>query len=331
MKTRLVETEKAIGRARDLTHQLLTFAKGGPLDKKTVKIGRLIEESAQFVLHGSKVKCISALPDDLWAVEVDEGQISQVINNLVINASHAMNEGGVCTIRAENVELDEACGLHVVPGKYVKIAIEDRGHGIPRETIDKIFDPFFTTKKQGSGLGLSSAYTIIKNHGGQITVESELGEGTVFYIYLPASDKVTREMEIKKDADIEGKGKILVMDDEVVVREAVTSLLQYLGYEVDTAKEGQEAIEMFELSRKIGRPYDVVIMDLTVPGGMGGKDAVVKIRELDPSAKVIVSSGYYTDPVLANFKAYGFDGVVPKPYQVEELGTVVKEVLTGAA
>ncbi|MCL7488891.1 MAG: ATP-binding protein [Desulfobulbaceae bacterium] len=331
MKTRLVETEKAIRRAQDLTHQLLTFAKGGPQNKKTVKIGRLIEESAQFVLHGSKVKCTCDLPDDLWPVEVDEGQISQVVNNLVINASHAMAEGGTCSIRAENVEIDAVGGLNVIPGKYVKVAIEDKGHGIPRDTVDKIFDPFFTTKKHGSGLGLSSAYSIVKNHGGQITVESEPGDGTVFYIYLPASKRTSADVEEKKEVDLEGKGKILVMDDEEVVREAVTSLLEYLGYDVETAKEGQEAIEMFKLSSEIGRPYDAVIMDLTVPGGMGGKEAVVKIKELDPSIKVIVSSGYYTDPVLARFRDYGFDGVVPKPYQVEELGTVVKEVLSGAA
>lgn len=327
--TRLAETEKAIGRARDLTHQLLTFAKGGSPIKKIIKLDTLIKESAHFVLHGSKVKCECAFPDDLWQVEVDEGQISQVINNLVINASHAMEDGGTCNIRAENVKLDKASGLPVAHGKYVKISVADKGHGIAPDTLDKIFDPFFTTKKQGSGLGLSSSYTIIKNHGGQITVESEKGKGTVFYIYLPASTRVSENVAQVEEMDLQGDGKILVMDDEEIVRDAVTSLLQYLGYSVDTAKDGQEAIKLYELSMNVGHVYDAVIMDLTVPGGMGGKEAVVQIKQLDPSAKVIVSSGYYTDPVLANFMDYGFDGVVPKPYQVEELGKAVKEVISG--
>jgi PAS domain S-box-containing protein len=331
MQKRLAETEKAIGRAKDLTHQLLTFAKGGSPDKKIVKLGKLIEDSAQFVLHGSKVKCECLLAQDLWSAEVDEGQISQVINNLVINASHAMEDGGVCTIRAENVRLDRARGWSLSPGKYVKIAIEDKGLGIPPEILSKIFDPFYTTKKQGSGLGLSSSYTIVKNHGGQITVDSEVGEGTVFHVYLPAVNYVADEVVETEAIDIEGDGRILVMDDEEIVREAVTSLLQYLGYDVETAMEGQEAVNMYEVSMNIGHPYDAVIMDLTVPGGMGGEEAVRKIKELDPSARVIVSSGYYTDPVLANFKDYGFDGVVPKPYQVDELGKVVKEVICGPA
>jgi len=330
IQKRFAEIEKAIGRTKDLTHQLLTFAKGGSPDKKIVKIDTLIEDSAQFVLHGSKVKCECTFPDDLWLVEVDEGQISQVINNLVINASHAMKDGGSCTITAGNVKLDQASRLPISHGNYIKIAIEDKGHGIPANTLDRIFDPFFTTKKQGSGLGLSSSYTIIKNHGGQITVESEEGKGTVFYIYLPATNRAPERVVQVEEMNIEGDGKILVMDDEEIVCEAVTSLLQYLGYSVDTAKDGQEAINMYELAMNVGHVYDAVIMDLTVPGGMGGKEAVIKIKEMDPSAKVIVSSGYYTDPVMANFKAYGFDGVVPKPYQVEELGMVVKDVVTGS-
>ncbi len=330
IQKRLAEIEKAIGRTKDLTHQLLTFAKGGSPDKKIVKINTLVEDSAKFVLHGSKVKCECTFPADLWLVEVDESQISQVINNLVINASHAMKDGGTCNIKAENVKLDQASGLPISHGNYIKIAIEDKGHGIPANTLDRIFDPFFTTKKQGSGLGLSSSYTIIKNHGGQITVESEEGKGTVFYIYLPASNRVPEKLVQVEEINIEGDGKILVMDDEEIVREAVTSLLEYLGYSVDTAKDGQEAINMYELAMNVGHVYDAVIMDLTVPGGMGGKEAVIKIKEMDPSAKVIVSSGYYTDPVMANFKAYGFDGVVPKPYQVEELGKAVKDVVTGS-
>lgn len=331
MKARLAETEKAIFRAKDLTHQLLTFAKGGSPNRKIVKLGNIIEEAARFVLHGSKVKCECFIPEDLWLVEVDEGQINQVINNLVINASHAMNDGGVCTLRVENVKLDHASGFPVPPGNYVKIIVEDRGHGIPPDILDKIFDPFYTTKKQGSGLGLSSSYTIVKNHGGHITVDSTVGKGTNFYVYLPASNNKPEQEFETEEINLSGDGRILVMDDEQIVREAAASLLQYLGYDVETAKEGQDAVDMYELSMKIGEPYDAVIMDLTVPGGMGGKDAVTKIRQLDPAAKVIVSSGYYTDPVLAHFKDYGFVGVVPKPYQLDELGKVVKDVISAPA
>lgn len=331
MTRRLVETEKAINRAKDLTHQLLTFAKGGSPTKKTVKLGKIIEDAAHFVLHGSKVKSECFLPEDLWMVEVDEGQINQVINNLVINASHAMNDGGICTISAENVKLDRASGFPVPPGRYVKIAVKDKGHGIPPHILDKIFDPFYTTKKQGSGLGLSSCYTIVKNHGGQITVDSTVGEGTVFYVYLPASNNKPEEEHEIEELDLTGDGRILVMDDEEIVREAVTSLLQYLGYDVETAKEGQEAVDKYELSMRLGQPYDAVIVDLTVPGGMGGQEAARMIKEMHPSARIIVSSGYYTDPVLANFQDYGFDGVVPKPYQVDELGRVVKDVISAPA
>lgn len=329
IRTRLTETEKAIGRAKELTNQLLSFAKGNTPVKKVTRLDKLIVESARFVLHGSKVKAECSIPDDLWMVEVDEGQINQVINNLVINATHAMEEGGVCTILAENVILDHASGMPISPGRYVKISIADQGQGIPADTLKKIFDPFFTTKKHGSGLGLSSAYSIIKHHGGHIAVRSEVGRGTVFYFYLPATNEVfTEHSEEQEEINLEGKGRILVMDDEEVVREAVVSLLQYLGYDVETAEEGQQAIDMYALAGELRRPYDVVIMDLTVPGGMGGKEAVRKIREIDPDARVIVSSGYYTDPVLANFREYGFDGVVPKPYQVKELGRVVKEVIS---
>lgn len=327
---RLVETEKAVARARDLTHQLLTFSKGSSPSKKVVRLGKLIEESAQFVLHGSKVKNHFVIADDLWPAEVDEGQLNQVINNLVINASHAMEVGGTCTITAINTRLDRASGLPLPPGNYIKISVQDEGHGIPAEMLDKIFDPFFTTKEKGSGLGLSSSYTIVKNHGGDMTVESEVGKGTVFSIYLPAMPESDASLvaQAAEDVDLAGEGKILVMDDEDIVREAVTSLLEYLGYDVDTAKDGREAISMYEISQKFGHTYNAVIMDLTVPGGMGGQEAVIKLKEIDPSAKVLVSSGYYTDPVMAQYADFGFDGVVPKPYQVDELGRALQEVLS---
>jgi len=330
IKKRLADTENAVNRAKDLTHQLLTFAKGGTPVMKTVSLAALIEESASFVLHGSKVKCEYEIPAHLWPVNVDTGQISQVINNLVINASHSMEDGGLCSITAENILVRDIDNLLVSPGRYVKICIRDQGHGIPEDKLDRIFDPFYTTKPQGSGLGLSSAYSIVKNHGGDIRVESKVGAGTTFSILLPASEgKPEEEISKKPEVEIRGEGRILVMDDEAIVREAVTSLLQFLGYEVDCAAEGTAALKMYGDAVSMGRPYNAVIMDLTVPGGMGGQEAVKKLKEMDPAAKVIVSSGYYTDPVMAHYRDYGFDGVAPKPYQIEELGRVVRELLNG--
>jgi PAS domain S-box-containing protein len=327
LQKRLADTEKAIGRARELTQQLLTFAKGGKPDKKTVALGRIIEEAATFVLRGSKVKCDCTLSNDLWNADVDPGQINQVINNLVINASHAMPEGGNCHVRAENVTLTKADNLLLSPGRYIKIEVEDEGHGIPRKQLARIFDPFFTTKEKGSGLGLSSAYSIITKHGGGMTVESEFGKGATFIIYLPASDAEPEKEIQRKEEDLTGQGRILIMDDEEFVRDAVASLLEYLGYETETVGEGKSALKKYREALENGQRFDAVIMDLTVPGGMGGKDAVLELKKIDPDAKTIVSSGYHTDPILANHREYGFDGVVPKPYQLEELGLVVKKVL----
>ncbi len=325
---RLVETEKAIDRAKELTQQLLTFAKGGKPDKKTVAIGKIVEDAASFILRGSKVKCDCTMNNDLWYADVDQGQINQVINNLVINASHAMPDGGSCYVKAENVNIKESDNLLLAPGRYIKIDVKDEGQGIPKKQITKIFDPFFTTKEKGSGLGLSSAYSIIKNHGGLITVDSEYGKGTTFIIYLPASDSVPVNEVPKEEEDFAGQGRILVMDDEEFVRDAISSLLGYLGYETETVEDGKSALEKYAKAMVTEQPFDAVIMDLTVPGGMGGKDAVLELKKIDPDAKVIVSSGYHNDPILANFQDYGFDGVVPKPYQVEDLGRVVKKVLT---
>lgn len=329
MLKRLQDTEGAVNRARELTHQLLNFAKGGAPVRKTVTLGKLIEDSAQFVLRGSRVRCEFAIAPDLWPANVDAGQISQAINNLVINAAHSMTEGGTCRISAENSLISEGNMLLLGPGRYIKIDIRDEGHGIPEGRLNRIFDPFYTTKPEGSGLGLSSVYSIVKNHEGQVQVKSQVGKGTTFSVYLPASaDALPEEKPEEKKVAIEGSGRILVMDDEDIVREAVTSLLQFLGYEVSTAVEGTAALKMYNDALNEGRPFAAVIMDLTIPGGMGGKEAVRKLREIDPAARVIVSSGYFTDPVMANFREYGFDGVVPKPYQVDELGRAVKEVLT---
>ena len=325
---RLTEAEKASLEATNLTQQLLTFSKGGAPIKKTASIAELIRDSADFALRGSNVKCEFSIPDDIWPGEVDKGQMSQVINNLIINADQAMSEGGIIKVRAENVTVGAEHNLPLADGKYVKIEIEDEGIGIPKEHLPKIFDPYFSTKQKGSGLGLATSYSIIQRHAGYITAESELGVGTTFYIYLPASQK--KEILEKKGAEerpFVGKGKILLMDDEEIVRNVAGAMLKYIGYEVDFAEDGAEAIELYRKAKESGQPFDVVIMDLTIPGGMGGKEAISKLIEIDPNVKAIVSSGYSTDAIMSDFKQYGFSGVIAKPYKIKDLSEVVHKAI----
>jgi PAS domain S-box-containing protein len=326
---RLEEAEKAGLRAKELTQQLLTFSKGGAPAKKTALIQELIKDSASFALRGSNVRCEFFFPDGLWPAEVDEGQISQVINNLIINAAQAMPEGGVIKVRAENLTVKPEHSLPLKEEKYVKITIEDQGTGISKEHLPKIFDPYFTTKQKGSGLGLATTYSIIKRHDGYITVESELGKGTSFYIYLPASEKEVPKRKAEEEEILPGKGKVLLMDDEEAVRKVAGKMLKSLGYEVEFAEEGGQAIELYKEARESGKPFDLVILDLTVPGGMGGKETIKKLLEIDPKVKAIVSSGYSNDPIMADFKKYGFRGVIAKPYKVRELSEELHRVMMG--
>ncbi|MFP3869998.1 MAG: ATP-binding protein [Syntrophobacteria bacterium] len=321
----LDDVEKASFRARDLARQLLTFARGGAPIRETTFISGLIRDAARFALAGSNVRCECAFEEDLRPVEADAGQISQVIHNMVLNAVAAMPEGGVIRFSGENITLGAGSGVPLEPGRYVKVSIRDHGAGIPEEHLSRIFDPFFTTRHKGSGLGLATAYSIVRRHEGHITVESKLGAGTTFHIYLPASEKSIPEPEAEREA-VSGKGKILLMDDEEVIRTTVRRMLRRLGYEVEVAKDGAEAVEMYRKAGESGEPFDAVILDLTVPGGMGGERAVRRLREIDPEVKAIVSSGYSDDPVLSNFEEYGFMGVVAKPCEREELGEAVQNV-----
>jgi PAS domain S-box-containing protein len=326
---RLVEAEKASLRAKDLTQQLLTFARGGAPITKTASIARLIEESATFALRGSKVKCEFSLPVDLSPVEIDEGQISQVISNLVLNADEAMPEGGIIEIRAKNTVVSAKDVSSLSEGKYVQIDINDHGVGIAKQHLQRIFDPYFTTKQKGSGLGLSTAYSIIKNHSGHIAVGSKLGVGTTFHIYLPVSEKpVPVEEQAVAETLVLDEGRILVMDDEEDIRELLGSVLGEVGYEVEFTREGAEAIEQYVEAKDSGQPFDAVILDLTVPGGVGGKEVIEKLLEIDPEVKAIVSSGYSTDPIMADFRKYGFRGVIAKPYKIGELKEIVRRVIT---
>ncbi|MGD1076111.1 MAG: PAS domain S-box protein, partial [Thermodesulfovibrionales bacterium] len=316
---RLLEAENASMRARSLTQQLLTFSKGGTPVKKTASIVDLIKESAGFVLRGSHVKCDFILEDKIWPVEVDEGQMSQVIQNLVINADQAMPDGGTISVRVENNVVGSEDSLPLREGRYVKIMINDHGIGIPDEYREKIFDPFFTTKQKGSGLGLSTAYSIIKKHDGYITVESEIGSGTTFFIYLPASRKRIAKKQAVGGVPISGAGKVLFMDDEEMVRNTAGEMLRRIGYTVEFARDGAQLIEVYVKALVSGQPFDAVIMDLTIPGGMGGKETIKKLLEIDPAVKAIVSSGYSNDPVMADYKKHGFVGVIAKPYRIKQL------------
>lgn len=326
---RLAEAELACQQAQNLSRQLLTFSKGGAPIKKIVSVKEIATESASFACRGSRVNYQTSLPDDLWAVEADPGQISQVLHNLVINAIQAMPNGGMVRILGENLVVETGSELTIDPGKYVKISIQDEGIGISADHLSKIFDPYFTTKQMGSGLGLATSYSIIKNHRGHISVESKLEKGTTFNVYLPASDQQVTQ-QLKEDPElISGKGKILVMDDEPMVREVLGKMLLTMGYEVESAQDGAKAIELYTRAQDTGDPFVTVILDLTVPGGMGGKEVMARLLKIDSQVKAIVSSGYSDDPVMANFQRYGFTDVIAKPYRISELDKVLKKTLTG--
>jgi len=326
---RLVETEKATLRARDLTQQLLTFAKGGAPVKTETSLTGLIQDATGFAVRGTKAVCEYDCAEDLWLAEVDKGQLGQVLQNLVINAVHAMPEGGAIRLTARNLTVTPG-ELPLAPGKYVLITVRDQGLGIPPEHLAKIFDPYFTTKQSGSGLGLAVVYSIIANHAGHITVQSETGKGTIFSIYLPSTGKqpLAEKPDETPASLAKGQGKILVMDDEELIRNVSTAMLRQLGYEAHAANDGEETITRYLQAKKDGQPFDLVIMDLTVPGGMGGKETIGHLRQLDPQVKAVVSSGYANDPIMANFNKYGFCGVAPKPFSLQELSELLQMILS---
>jgi PAS domain S-box-containing protein len=326
----LEEAEKASFHAKDLTQQLLTFARGGAPVKKIVSIERVIRDSAAFALRGSHIRCDFSFPENLWPIEIDEGQMLQVFNNILINACQAMPGGGSIRIDVENAAAGPGDGASPGEVRYVKISIADQGTGIPEEHIRNIFDPYFTTKQQGSGLGLAITHSIIKNHHGYIRVRSRLGYGTTFVIYLPASGKQPAGKAPAGKEYLAGSGKVLVMDDEDVVRDIMGEILKNLGYEVAFASGGAEAIAQYEEALASSRRFDLVIMDLTVPRGMGGKEAIQRLREIDPQVKAIASSGYSHDPVMAGFREYGFSAAIAKPFNVAALSKTVHEVITTA-
>jgi PAS domain S-box-containing protein len=326
----MADAEKASFRARNLTQQLLAFSKGGAPVRKTVSILRILKENMEFALSGANVKCedLSRLASkDLWRVEADEGQIGQVVHNLIINAIQSMPEGGVIKMGAENVDPAEPKYIPLKRGKYVRISITDHGVGIPKRYLQRVFDPFFTTKQKGSGLGLTTSFKIVRNHGGHIHVESEVGVGTTVTFYLPASDQESVSRERIRGGPPRGRGRVLLIDDEEMIRKAANEALHRLGYDVTLAEDGSEGIRLYEEALQGTEPFDAVLLDLTIPGGMGGQEGVRDLLRIDPGARVIASSGYSNDPVMANFRKYGFRDVIIKPYRIDELGEVLHKVI----
>jgi len=323
----LGDAEKASVRAKNLTQQLLSFSRGGAPVRRTVSIVKTLQEHTEFALSGSNVKCEYSIAKDLRQVEADEGQIGQVIHNLVINAKQAMPEGGVIKVGAENVPADRLENMPLKPGNYLRISITDHGVGIPERHLQSVFDPFFTTKQKGSGLGLTSAFTIVKNHDGHLHVDSEVGVGTTVRVYLPASNERTSSREETRGRPLQGQGRVLLVDDEEIIRAAASEALTRLGYDVRLAADGAEGAGIYEQAMKEGHPFDVVLLDLTIPGGMGGKEAVRELLRIDPNAKVIASSGYSNDPVMADYRTHGFREVIAKPYRIDDLSEVLHKVI----
>jgi PAS domain S-box-containing protein len=329
---KLCEAEKASLRARDLTQQLLTFSRGGAPVKKTSSIAEIIKDSAAFSLSGSKVTCTFAIPADLWLVEVDEGQISQVINNIILNAEQAMPAGGGIEVACRNVLVGADDNLPLRDGRYILLTVSDQGEGIPEEALPRIFDPYFTTKDRGKGLGLSTVYSIVQHHDGHIAVSSKPGVGSTFFIYLPAScateELSSSEVPASEPSEATSvKGKVLVMDDEENIREVVAEMLRFLGYEVTLSRDGEEAVSLYMQALESNQPFAAVLMDLTIPGGMGGGEAMRILREINPEVKGIVSSGYSNDPILSDYVTFGFHGIITKPYKLAELRDVLERVI----
>jgi CheY-like chemotaxis protein len=318
----LDETRTACQRAAFLSSQLLTFAKGGAPVRRITSIARLVMDAVQLARAGAPISIDVATQDDLWCASVDPGQIGQVLHNILLNARQAMPEGGIIEVRALNLSAGAAHGA----GDRIRISIRDYGCGIPADVLPRIFDPYFTTKSGGKGLGLATAYAIIAKHGGSLSVESKPGDGAVFIIDLPASrEQPDQAVEVVPQVRA-GIGRVLIMDDEEALRKLLTNILTNIGYEVQTARDGAEAIALCESANASGRAFDVALLDLTVSGGMGGVEAAAGLKQLIPSLKLIVSSGYADAPVMSDFQQYGFDDVLPKAWTIAHLSEVFRRV-----
>ncbi|MCK5399039.1 response regulator, partial [bacterium] len=325
----LGDAEKASTRARNLTQQLLAFAKGGKPIKRTVSIRRLLKDTAAFALSGSNVKSVCIVPENLWHISADEGQIGQVIQNLVINADQAMPGGGEIKLSAENMLVGVEDQIPLQEGRHVRVSVTDQGTGILKKHLNRIFDPFFTTKQKGSGLGLATSFSIIRRHNGYIAVDSAPEEGTEFKIIIPVASNLSESDQIQEEFTLPiGSGKILIMDDEKPIRDLLARLLKRLGYETMMTCNGERVLEEYKKSLSAGEPFDGVILDLTIPDGMGGKETMTRLQEIDPNVKAIVSTGYTNDPAISNYKDLGFMEFLPKPYKIQDLAAKLKSIMS---
>ena len=323
----LREAERATLRARELTQQLLTFARGGEPVRTSVRLADVVREAAEFALHGSAVRCEFDFAPDVRPADADRGQIGQVVQNLVINAVQAMPGGGVIHLGLSNESLDDGAVAQLPAGDYLRLEVSDQGNGIAPEHLARIFEPFFTTKEQGSGLGLATVFSVVQKHRGHVTVDSGAGRGTTFRLWLPAAQVEPVEPVVSGSPFVPMRGHVLFMDDEESIRTMTQALLERIGLDVTVTADGLAAVQQFALARAGGQPFDVVIMDLTVPGGMGGAEAMQEILKLEPEARGIVSSGYSSDPVMANYRAHGFRAMVPKPYRIADFARTLRELL----
>jgi signal transduction histidine kinase/ActR/RegA family two-component response regulator len=327
----LTEAKNATLLARGLTQQLITFAKGGVEIRLPTALASVIHESARLALGGSNVRGDFMLAENLWPADVDAGQIGQVIRNIVQNAREMMPQGGVVTLQAGNVVLALQQEPTLPAGDYAHIRITDQGGGMSKEVLAKIFDPYFSTKQRGDqrgmGLGLTICHSIIQKHGGSIRAESEPGAGTTFHLWLPACHGMIPAELTATPQVLTMHGKILLMDDEEILRKSIGAALEMMGNEVTLAKEGRQAVEFYRQAQELGRPFDVVFLDLTVRQGMGGQEALEALLKLDPEVKTVVMSGYANDPMVLQYAAHGFKSAIAKPFAFGALQRVLATVL----
>ncbi len=323
----LAEAERGATRAADLAQQLLTFARGGAPVRKTARVDTIIRETVELNLHGSRTIAEFDIAPNLSPALLDRTQIAQAIANLVINAREAMGDRGTIRILARNETIARGHPSHLAPGEYVRVEVADEGPGIPQEILGRIFDPYFTTKSSGTGLGLATTHSIIRKHDGAILVDSQPGNGTRFTFYLPASHKPLKYESRRIDPIPRGTGRILLMDDEDSIRHVMRHALGRLGYEVSDAPNEEETLRLYHEARAAGHPFDLLILDLTIPGGRGGEEVIHDLLAEEPALKAIAASGYADNPVISQFQRFGFKGALKKPFQVEELARLVDRVL----
>jgi len=322
--------EKACMKSRDLTRELMTFTRNVDIVPETVSVKDIIRESCEFTLHGSNVECDIEIEPDISPIMADRSQVKRALYNIFLNARQAMPEGGTIRVKCSKAKISASDDLPLNPGEYVILRVEDRGEGIPFEIQDRIFDPFFTTRENGRGIGLAACHSIVKKHNGHIRVESEVGKGTEFYIYLPASEEEPAGEKTDEGSVITGSGRVLVVDDEPAIRKMAEQMLEALGYSADSASGGAQAIRLYRESLEQGCCYDAVILDLTIPGEKGGCDVLRRIRELDSGVRAIVSSGYSEDDAIANYQDYGFVHRLAKPYRIDKISRVLNSVIDSA-